>query len=270
MHTSRWSRSLILYAAIVLPTSQALINTGCSSEPPAETVTLDEEGLPSMEGGLPQCAQYQSSAETNGSCVYKFAGGFPSIDEVNRLCPMAGEWERECRHAWVSGRMNASSGVDTQTLLEVCGENIDCTFELLDFRPSTDVLEQIALCTKYTGDYGRDCTGHAMQRWWHSKPDADDTKRVAQTPTAFPDRVGYYIAVNVACGKTGSCEGDPRMQTVCEKAADNFQRNPDRCPPQEKRPLHPNVRPQDLIPKTGHNQGQAPQKPKRPPQRPPQ
>ena len=83
-----------------------------------------------MEGGLPQCAQYQSSAETYGYCIYKFAGGFPSIDEVNCLCPMAGEWERECRHAWVSGRMNSNSGVDTETLLEVCGENIDCTFEL--------------------------------------------------------------------------------------------------------------------------------------------
>ena len=146
---------------------------------------------------------------------------------------------------------------------------LDCTFELWisGYQPMC-----WSNCTlyKYTGDYGRDCTGHAMQRWWYSKPDAEDTARVAQTPTAFPDRVGYYIAVNVACGNTGSCEGDPRMQTVCEKAADNFSRNPDRCPPQEKRPLHPNVRPQDLIPKTGHSQGQTPKSPQRPPQRPPQ
>lgn len=238
-----------MYATIVFTTSQTI---GCGGEPPpSDNGSLQE--LPPLDGGLPQCSQYIENPDTYGYCIYKFAGGFPSVTEVDRLCPMSGDWEKECRHAWVSGRMNPNNGFETEDLLKVCDENIDCTFELLDFRPEDDVLAQMALCSKYTGSYGRDCTGHAMQRWWHSKPTEEDSIRVAQTPNQFPDRVGYYLAVNVACGNVGSCDGERRIQEVCEKAADDFRRNPDRCPPQEKRPMHPNVRPQDLVPHSGQN-----------------
>ena len=140
--------------------------------------------------------------------------------------PMAGEWERECRHAGLR-RMNASSG-GYPTLLEVCGENIDCTFELLEPRPSTDVLEQIALC-KYTGDYGRDCTGHAMQRW-HSKPGR--RHQSAQTPTDGQIGSGTTHAVNVACGKTGSVKETSYANRMREGY--HLQRNPDAVLPKKK------------------------------------
>jgi len=173
-----------------------------------------------------------------GYCIYKFAGGFPSQEEVDRLCPLSGRWEEECRHAWVAGRMNMSSGISTEVLLAACGRNVDCTFELLDFRPDADVLVQLNLCVRYAGRHSVDCGGHAMQRWWQSKPDEEDVIRVAAARTRFPDKVGYYIAANQICREIGSCEGDPDTVRECERFVGYFEENPTKCPQDRKNPLH--------------------------------
>ena len=164
------------------------------------------------------------------------------------VCLKAGEWERDCRHGWVSGRMNAVDQFSMEELLEACGQNPDCTFELLDFRPAEDPLTQLNLCSLYAGQYGRDCAGHAIQRWWLTDPDEEDLLRVTSTPTPYPDKVGYWIGVNVQCFSKGTCAGDPHFAHNCEKAVENFVRNPDLCPARTKTPMHPDSRSQDLAP----------------------
>ena len=236
------------------------IFVGCSDPgPTSEQISSDgSQELPPANGGIPQCAPYENDAKTYGYCLYKFAGGFPSIQEVDRLCPLAGEWEKDCRHAWVSGRMNSSSEYPTDVLLDVCQKNPDCTFELLDFRPDPDVVKQINYCVAHVGPYTRDCIGHAMQRWWYTKPNAEEVARVAKISTPFPDRVAFYIAASVACSNIGTCEGDVRMTKVCEKTAQHYKQYPKRCPAQEEKPMHGNLKPEQLRSKTGQSKPQKP------------
>jgi len=233
--------------------------SGAAENQQPDLPPIGQEGdLPPLMGGIPQCAEYEKNADVYGFCLYKFAGGFPSIQEVDRLCPMAGEWEKDCRHAWVSGRMNQDSGQSTDSLLEVCQKNPDCTFELLDFRPDEDVVKQINYCIAHVGPYIRDCIGHAMQRWWYTKPNAEEVARVAKTSTPFPDRVAFYIAASVACSNIGTCDGDPRMTKVCEKTVQHYKQSPKRCPAQQERPMHGNLKPEELRSKTGQSKPQQP------------
>ena len=172
------------------------------------------------------------------------------------VCTQAGEWELDCRHGWVSGRMNNTEEFPIEELLSACGQNPDCTFELLDFRPADEPLTQLSRCTQYAGKYARDCAGHAIQRWWLTNPDEEEVLRVTSTPTPYPDKVGYWVGVNVQCYSQGTCQGDPHFVLNCEKAVENFSRNPDRCPARTKTPMHPGFRPQDQAPKMpGQNQG---------------
>ena len=174
--------------------------------------------------GIPQCDGYRSMADTYGYCLYKFAGGLPDEAAVERVCGMAGDWEDECRHAWVAGRMNPDSPFSTEALLRVCGENPDCAFELLDFRPADLVDDQLARCRDHAGRHASDCTGHAMQRWWLRGVDTDEVARVASMRTDFPRKVGFYLAVSVQCDEVGSCEGDPAVQDACERQVEAFSR----------------------------------------------
>jgi hypothetical protein len=233
---------------------------GCSSSTPPSDQPKPENAqeLPPANGAIPQCIAYENDPKTFGYCLYKFAGGFPSIQEVDRLCPMAGEWEKDCRHAWVSGRMNSDTGYTTEVLLDVCQKNPDCTFELLDFRPDPDVVKQINYCVEHVGPYTRDCIGHAMQRWWYTKPNAEEVARVAKISTPFPDRVAFYIAASVACSTIGTCDGDVRMTKVCEKTAQHYKQYPKRCPAQEEKPMHGNLKPEQLRSKTGQSKPQKP------------
>lgn len=197
------------------------------------------EPPPDPNGSLPQCKMYEGSS-VYGYCIYKFAGGFPTVSEVDRLCGLAGEWEAECRHAWVAGRMHADSGVATDALLEVCAGNPDCSFELLDFRPDTDVLIQMDNCRKHTGKYAPDCVGHAMQRWWQAGVDEAEIERIAATPTPFPNKVGFWIGVSVGCYGVGECSGQAQTADFCRSTVENLSRNQNRCPTQSKKPLSHN------------------------------
>ncbi len=267
MRTFGRTRSLLLYAT---PLIASLTTIGCGEEPPAEQPTFSagatgELGLPPPDGGIPQCELYKEDPDVYGYCIYKFAGGFPNVDEVERLCPMAGEWEKECRHAWVSGRMNANSGMDMDFLLNVCDGNPDCTFELIDFRPNPDVLVQMDYCIKHVGPYTRDCLGHAMQRWWYTAPDADEVKRVASAKSPYPDRIAFYVAASVACSGIGTCDGDPTMKNICLKNVENYKKFPNRCPAQEEKPMKGSLKPEDLQTKTGASKPQQPVKKQGPP-----
>ena len=270
MRTFGWTRSLLLYATVVFA---PLTTLGCGEPPDEQSNTstaptppeAGELGLPPPDGGIPQCDAYKGNDDVYGYCIYKFAGGFPNIAEVERLCPMAGPWEKECRHAWVSGRMNASSGVDMDTLLEVCDGNPDCTFELIDFRPNPDVVTQMNYCINHVGPYIRDCLGHAMQRWWYTAPDAEEVARVANVKSPFPDRIAFYVAASVACSGIGTCDGDPKMKSICVKNVENYKKFPNRCPAQEEKPMKGSLKPEDLQTKTGQSKPQQPVQKQGPP-----
>lgn len=262
--STRWTRSLVLYATTIV-TPLATIGCGGSpavqdtpSLPPPPPIDGELEGLPPPDGGIPQCEAYKDQKDIYGYCIYKFAGGFPNVQEVERLCPMAGSWEKECRHAWVSGRMNENSGIEMDFLLNVCGKNPDCTFELIDFRPNPDVVIQMNYCIQYVGPYVRDCVGHAMQRWWYSAPDAEEVARVASISSPFPDRIAFYVAASVACSNIGTCDGDNKMKSICLENVKNYKQYPNRCPAQEEKPMKGSLKPEELEGKTGQSKPKQP------------
>ena len=190
---------------------------------------------------MPQCKRYEDQdPDLYGYCVYKYAGGFESVEALTIQCGRAGKWESDCRHAWVAGRMDKKSGVSMEALLEVCGDNADCSFELLDFRPSNEVTVQMDRCTDHAGEHAGDCIRHAMQRWYYTKPSEADVQRIGGYQTLHSDKVGYWLAAVVQCQGVGVCpEGDTNNKNgeVCRNTAGSFERVPTSCPKGNKQPL---------------------------------
>lgn len=215
------------------------------------------EALP-PPGSLPLCEKYRDDENTYGFCVARYANSLQTAAEMITACSTAGQWEPDCRHAWVAGRQQAGSGFTTAELLAACGEAPDCTFELIDFRPDPDPIVQITLCAEHTGPYGRDCAGHAMQRFWLTDPTPERWAEVAVARVPFQDRVGYWLGVDVACFQKGDCIGDGPVRHNCQQTVSDFQRNPARCPDRLKMQM-PKPPIQDTAPKPGG----------RPPGRPP-
>ena len=147
--------------------------------------------------------------------------------QANRLCPQAGEWETECRHAWVSGRMQPDSGYKTEDL-KVCGENPDCTFELIDFRPEKDILAQIDLCTNHVKPSktvsGTPCSDGGIP---NQMP-----KKSPEFSRTLPILIASHsAAASVQCSGIGTCEGDPYL-VESAKNMQHFKKYLKTCPPQ--------------------------------------
>ena len=194
----------------------------------------------------PMCNAYRETPEIWGYCLYKMAGGLPSLEAMETVCVQAGTWEKDCRYAWVSGKMQPNSGTSTTDLLAACGDSEDCRFELIDFRPEEDVLDQLKACVEHTGRYANDCATHAMQRWWWAHPDAEEHARIAGQRFApnVSDKVGYWMAVDVACSGIGDCKlADTGAAQQCEEIAASLVRRPDRCPSATREDLHPDRAP---------------------------
>gem|GEM_PF-1228985 len=242
---ARRPRWRLLPATLVLAALEGVV--GCGSAPTGDDGVDLGSALPTPEADgsgatprahLPQCARYQDKdPDLYGYCIYKYAGGFPTIEDVNDQCSKAGKWEADCRHAWVAGRMARSSGVDMDTLLGVCADNADCAFELLDFRPSNEVTVQMKRCLKHTGPHADDCTSHAMQRWYLTKPTAKDVAFVLEFETPYFDKVGYWVGAVVQCQGKGACPDGEQTGKFCRHAVETFERVPQSCPKDTKQPL---------------------------------
>ena len=230
-------RGVVLFAQTVL-TAFATLSCG------EETAEPLAEGMPFADGIPPLCQPYEDDAELFGYCLYSLAGGMPSEQEMQRLCALSGDWEGECRHAWVAGRMKEDD-VELEYLLDVCGDNPDCSFEVLDFRPDPDIEVQLDRCRRYTGPHHADCAGHALQRWYGQSPDAAEVLRVSQLQTGYPDKVGWWVGVNVECWGLGNCEdatpgtpGNMGNREYCESAVQTMTENRDQCPARLPRNMH--------------------------------
>lgn len=203
---------------------------GCFGGDGAPSASAPEDAVSKR---LPLCAPYRGNANVWGYCVTKHAGAFPTAEDVAALCGTAGEWEPDCRHAWVNGRMQPGSGFSTEELLAVCDGGPDCAFELIDFRMEPEVTDQIAMCKEHAGPFADDCVGHALQMWWIGKPDAEEVARIAALDVGFPRKVGFQVAVSAFCSGVGSCDGHPDNQAMCETQLEIFRRRPETCPSQE-------------------------------------
>jgi hypothetical protein len=179
---------------------------------------------------LPACEEYVQDENIYGYCVYQKIDTLLDINSVNLYCTQTGTWQDNCHQAWVM------SQVDNRTLedlLPICGDDSDCSLELLDSKHHDDVLEQINLCLQYTNHYARDCVMHAIQYWYFTWPTADEMSIVAKQSSQYPEQVGMYLGARVGCDGIGNCLGDPEIQTMCERYVDIFQ-DESKCPNQHR------------------------------------
>jgi hypothetical protein len=221
-----------------------LIRTGLAVSLVLASACEEEQGAPERishvvelsESTPEDCRDYASDSTVFEYCLYSIARSYVDAEEADLQCSQAGEWDAECRHNWVSARMKLESGFSTEELVEACDGNDDCTFELLDFRPDPDLETQLKLCFKYAGRFRGDCGGHSVQRWWLTEPDEEEWMRVASLQTPFPEKVGYWLGVAVACEGIGNCAGaHSSVQETCQRHVDTVGRRPDRCPSREKK-----------------------------------
>ena len=186
---------------------------------------------PVVDNPLPACLDYVTDADTYGYCVYKQAATLADIESVHTYCPQSGSWQEDCQQTWVIEHKEA---YPLETLMNVCGQNADCAFELLDSKPHEDVLMQVELCIRHAGRYRHDCVMHAIQRWYFTWPDAEEVSRVAHKRNPFPEQVGTYIGARVACDGVGTCAGETENKRMCEKYVVEYE-DKRKCPNQHRR-----------------------------------
>ena len=200
--------------------SSLLFLLSCSTEEP--TV---------VDNPIPTCIEHAKDVEIYSYCVYKNAGNIENIKSIEEYCSHAGTWQEDCRQTWVFEHLNDHS---LETLMEICAQNADCAFHLLDNKPHTDLLKQVKLCIRYAERYRHDCVMHAIQRWYFEWPDAEEIARVANEKSPFPEQIGTFIGARVACDGVGTCTGTPENKSLCEKYVIEYQ-DKSKCPNQHRR-----------------------------------
>ena len=177
------------------------------------------------------CSRYTELPDIHGYCLFKFAPAIGDADEARAMCAEAGTWASQCRHAWVSARQRPDSGVPTELLLAMCAGNEDCNFELIDFRPSSDVYTQVARCEELTEDYEGDCVSHAVQRWYFEEQTAESlAELIERVGVKHPAKISHWVAAIIGCQGIGDCGVDPDFGPICRHKSKRFQEMPEACP----------------------------------------
>ena len=184
-----------------------------------------------VDDPLPSCIEHAKDADIYGYCVYKNAKTLPDVLSVNKYCSQTGKWKEDCRQTWVIENRNAYS---LEELMDICAQNADCAFHLLDSKPHPDLLKQTKLCIRYADRYRHDCVMHAIQRWYFEWLDADEMARVANERSPFPEQIGTFIGARVACDGVGSCTGTPENKSLCEKYVVEY-KDKTKCPNQHRK-----------------------------------
>ena len=208
------------------------------SSPPSPRAHGGPEGPPLDENGKPirslveesGCNSYRDVPGVFGFCLVQWAGRGQGDGKVDNMCRLAGSWESECRHAWVTSRSGPDSQWSTEELLAGCPNDAgDCRFEVLDMRPNPDASKQIQLCFENAGNFAGDCIAHALERWVRTTPSAEEVRRVAQL-TIAPDRIGQYVAALKVCfGTIDECVGSPAVRGECQSRIGEIEREEAIC-----------------------------------------
>lgn len=177
------------------------------------------------------CAQYDDLPEVLGVCLAQRIVSLTTVADVNALCPQAGAWESTCRQAWVDEQQRLRRGLRPDELLDACGPDDDCAFQVLDTWPAADVLDQIARCEAHARTFERDCVGHALQRWTAARPSAEEGVRVRAATARHTEQVAAFFGLSAGCGGTLTCpEGTELFARDCRTAEESYRKSPGRCP----------------------------------------
>ena len=131
-----------------------------------ETSNLGRRAKPlseAVKASAPEaCRDYLNDSESFAYCMMEQVVFFTSLEDAASHCELAGEGASQCRHRWVSVQRANPDGYSREELMAFCGDNADCAFELLEFRPHENMEE-----TNLSGlpQHVENCW-HAIQAWW--------------------------------------------------------------------------------------------------------
>jgi hypothetical protein len=199
-----------------------------SAEVPHGPVGKPPPGVPS---GAELCKAYASIPNAHAWCIYRNIRTVRAYQAMLDACAQAGAWTDDCRQEWVHIQLSMKSEVSREQLLEACGGNEDCALVVLDTLPLPEPLAQMELCARHAPNFASSCAGHALERWWATRPTQEELRRVAEASTSFPNEVGRILGASSICRKAGECRGDAAMVPWCEQWAAKFTADPRGCPP---------------------------------------
>jgi hypothetical protein len=139
-------------------------------------------------------------------------------------CDEAGPWAAECRIGWARVRLGHADST-LEELLPACDVDEECLFDVLDAKPKTDFLAQLALCDEHLDATAPFCQQHAANRWLASKPDTDEQARV-RSATGFNETRAKALGHLVACEGIGTCDG---LAPGCEVVVGMLRETPSLC-----------------------------------------
>ena len=210
-----------------------------------ETSNLGRRAKPlseAVKASAPEaCRDYLNDSESFAYCMMEQVVFFTSLEDAASHCELAGEGASQCRHRWVSVQRANPDGYSREELMAFCGDNADCAFELLEFRPHENMEEQIQLCQAHTAEHVENCVGHAIQAWWLAGVSEESFRSTAEMASPYPEKMGYFLAASVVCSDppVGDCQwAHPSVIAHCERHEDAMTRKPETCPSSVKNPMH--------------------------------
>jgi hypothetical protein len=175
------------------------------------------------------CARYAADLpDAYAVCLRQEARAAATASQMLQVCAFAASDAVDaCREAWVAQQLWLGSQ-DADTLLAACGGGDDCALQVLDLRPSSDVLAQATRCDQ-AGRFADDCRGHAIQRWARTSPSAEAVAQL-QAAWTWKDRTwGDWLGYLAACQHTVTCPAEPAVVALeCQRTRAGLT-DPRRC-----------------------------------------
>jgi hypothetical protein len=147
------------------------------------------------------------------------------LEAMKGHCAVTGPWERQCRSDWVQKHLRRK---DWRLLVEVCGEDESCIFDVVDGEPGP-IDERLSRCALLKSGMSVHCARHALSAWWDQCPDAAEIHALARFDTVHPEEVGAYLGALVGCEGRGSCDGDFYVRRYCELQVEDLAAHPGKC-----------------------------------------
>ena len=182
-----------------------------------------------LTGNFAQCNKYEG--EAFNYCIYHKSDYIHSLKDVEKYCSLTGAWEEACRYNW-GAEVVRRSKLPVEELLVGCAGFSDCSFELLDERPSKEIGVQLERCKTYVvADY-LDCVGHALQRWSNGAPTAKEAELVFEVTSELSDFSFRYLIKVVYCNKFTTCNEEGEKYQRCQRELENMSLVPSACAPE--------------------------------------
>lgn len=128
------------------------------------------------------CEAYAAEPAFLAACAAQHLPTTTSVDGAEAACRALGPAAESCIAQWVARHAVDTRDVSRERVLALCGGDQDCAFQVLDQRPSGDVVQEVTDCRRYATAYGADCVGHALQRFSTRHPGAEECAAALALP----------------------------------------------------------------------------------------